>query len=69
MSVIAEAFALDTRLGKIRVPRLSRMDVGSSSRTSLAKADSLVEGDLEVVTMGLGSVMPERCAYSSSISW
>lgn len=68
-SVIAEALALATKLGKIRVPRLRRIDVGRSNRISLAKADSLVEGDLDVVTIGLGSVMPERCAYSSSMSW
>ena len=45
------------------------MDVGKSSRISFANADNLVEGDRDVVTIGLGSVMPERCAYSSSMSW
>lgn len=68
-SVIAEALALETRLGRIKVPRFNLIDVGINSLISLAKADNLVEGDLEVVMMGLGSVIPERWAYSSSISW
>ncbi len=67
-SVRAEALALETRLGRISVPRLRRMEVGSNSRISLAKAESRVEGDLDVVTSGLGSVMPDKWAYSSSMS-
>ena len=67
-SVSEEAFALDTKFGRMSVPRLRRMDVGSSSRTSFAKADNRVEGEREVVTRGRGSVMPDRNAYSSSIS-
>lgn len=67
-SVREEALALDTRLGRMSVPRLRRMEVGSSSRISLAKAESRVDGDLEVVTSGRGSVMPDRWAYSSSMS-
>ena len=42
--------------------------MGSRSRISLAKADSRVEGEREVVTRGRGSVMPDEWAYSSSIS-
>ena len=67
-SVSEEAFALETRFGRMRVPRLRRMDVGSRRRTSLAKADKRVEGDRDVVTRGRGSVTPDRYAYSSSIS-
>ena len=63
-----EAFALETRFGKIVVPLLSRMEVGSNRRISFAKADRRVEGDREVVTKGRGSMTPERCAYSSSIA-
>lgn len=63
-----EEFAEETRLGRIRVPRLSRIDVGRSKRTSLANAERRVEGEREVVTRGLGSMIPERWAYSSSIS-
>ena len=64
-----EALAEETRFGRISVPRLSRMAVGKSRRISLAKADRRVDGDREVVTRGLGSMIPERCAYSSSMSW
>ena len=67
-SVRAEALALETRFGRTRVPRLRRMAVGSKRRTSLANAERRVEGDLDVVTRGLGSVMPDRWAYSSSTS-
>ena len=63
-----EEFAEETRLGRMRVPRLSRMEVGRSKRTSLAKAERRVEGERDVVTSGLGSMMPERWAYSSSMS-
>ena len=68
MSVTDEESAEETRFGRIRVPRFSRMEVGNSSRTSLAKAERRVDGEREVVTRGLGSIMPERWAYSSSIS-
>lgn len=67
-SVRADALALDTRFGRTSVPRLRRMAVGSKSRTSLAKAESRVEGDLDVVTRGRGSEMPDKWAYSSSTS-
>ena len=67
-SVKEEELALETRLGRTRVPLLRRMEVGSRSRISLAKADSRVEGEREVVTRGRGSVMPDRWAYSSSMS-
>ena len=50
------------------VPRLRRMEVGSRRRISLAKAESRVDGDRDVVTRGRGSVMPDRWAYSSSMS-
>ena len=59
-SVNAEAFALLTRFGNTSVPLFNRILVGSNSRTSFANALSLVDGDLDVVTSGLGSVMPER---------
>jgi len=52
----------------MRVPRLRRIDVGRSNLISFAKAESRVEGDREVVTRGRGSVMPDRWAYSSSMS-
>ncbi len=59
-SVNDEALALLTRLGKISVPRLRRIDVGSSNRISFANAESRVEGEREVVTRGRGSAMPDR---------
>lgn len=65
-SVNALAFALATRVGKTCVPRFKRMDVGSRRRISFAKAESRVEGLREVVIKGRGSMIPERCAYSSS---
>ena len=67
-SVREEALALETRLGRIRLPLFKRMEVGSRSRISLAKADKRVEGEREVVTKGRGSVIPDRWAYSSSMS-
>ncbi len=67
-SVSAAELALATRVGRIRVPRFSRMEVGRRSLISLAKAPSRVEGDREVVIRGRGSAMPERWLYSSSRS-
>ena len=64
----AEAFALDNRFSRIRLPRFNRIDVGSRSRISLLKVERRVEGSLEVVTSGRGSVRPDRREYSSSKS-
>lgn len=70
MSVRAAALALATRLGRMRLPRFKRIDVGNSSRISLEKAARRVEGLREVVTSGRGSERPESMEYSSSIeSW
>lgn len=67
-SVSAAELALVTSEGRTRVPRFRRIEVGSRSRISLAKAASRVEGEREVVTRGRGSVIPERWLYSSSRS-
>ena len=67
MSERAEALAEESRFGRIRFPRLRRMEVGRSSRISLLKAARRVEGLRDVVTSGLGSVRPERRLYSSSM--
>ena len=68
MSESPDACADCTRFGRIKFPRFSRIDVGSSNRISFAKEESRVEGSREVVTRTLGSTMPESCAYSSSKS-
>ena len=47
-------------------PLFSRIAVGNSSLISLLNVASLVLGDREVVTSGLGSERPESKAYSSS---
>jgi len=60
MSVRPDALALETRFGRIVVPRFNRIEVGSRRRISLAKAERRVEGDREVVTRGLGSRIPDR---------
>jgi hypothetical protein len=67
MSERAEAFAEESRLGRIRLPRFRRIDVGRRSLISLLKIARRVEGLREVVTRGLGSVRPERRLYSSSM--
>lgn len=59
MSESPDACADCTRFGRIKFPRFSRIDVGSSNRISLAKEDSLVEGSLEVVTSTRGSTIPD----------
>lgn len=56
-----------TRLGRIRLPRFRRMEVGRSRRSSLANAARREEGEREVVMRMRGSTMPLRWAYSSSI--
>ena len=63
-----EELALETRLGRMRLPRLSRIDVGRRRRISLANAERRVEGEREVVISTRGSVIPLRWAYSSSRS-
>lgn len=60
MSERPDACAEEMRLGRIRFPLLSRMDVGRSSRISFANDDSLVEGSREVVTNTLGSTIPDN---------
>lgn len=67
MSDKAAAFALEKRFGRIKLPRLSLMEVGRRSRISFEKADSLADGLLDVVTSGLGSAKPESIEYSSSM--
>ena len=54
--------------GRMRFPRFSLIDVGSSNLISLEKALSLLEGSRAVETRTLGSTMPERAWYSSSRS-
>lgn len=68
MSDNPEACADCTKFGRIKFPRFSRIDVGSSNRISFAKDDNRVEGSLDVVTRTRGSTIPESCAYSSSRS-
>ena len=68
MSDKDEAFALETRFGRIKVPLFNRIDVGRRSLISFANADNFVDGDREVVTIGLGSVIPDKWEYSSSSS-
>lgn len=68
MSERPDACADWTRFGRIRFPRLSRIDVGNNNRISLAKEDNRVEGSRDVVTKTRGSTIPESCAYSSSKS-
>ena len=68
MSVIAAAFALDTKSGRTRFPRFNRIDVGSIKRISLANVLRRIDGFREVVTMGRGSINPDVRAYSSSMS-
>ena len=63
-----EELAEATRFGRMSVPRFRRIAVGRISRTSFANAASLVEGERDVVTSGLGSMIPDKCAYSSSMS-
>ena len=46
--------------------------MGRRRRISLAKAERRVEGEREVVTRTRGSIIPLKCAYSSSrarVSW
>lgn len=68
MSVIAAAFALDTKSGRTRFPRFKRIDVGSIKRISLANVLRRIDGFREVVTIGRGSINPDVRAYSSSMS-
>lgn len=67
MSESPAALALESRFGRIIFPRLSLIEVGRSSRISLEKVDNLVDGFLDVVTRGLGSVRPDNMEYSSSM--
>lgn len=50
MSDNPAAFEAFTSSGKIKLPLFNRTEVGSNKRISFAKAESLVEGSLEVVT-------------------
>lgn len=67
MSLSAAAFALDSRFGTMRLPRLRRMEVGRSNLISLENVLSLLEGFREVVTRGRGSASPDSIEYSSSM--
>ena len=60
------AEAEETRLLSTVLPRFSRMEVGRSSRISLAKEERREEGSREVVTRIRGSTTPDSWAYSSS---
>jgi hypothetical protein len=59
MSERLDACADCTKLGRMRFPRFSRIDVGNNSRISLANEDRRVEGSLEVVTSTRGSTIPD----------
>lgn len=53
------AWAEEIRFGRIRLPRLRRIDVGSNNLISFAKDPSRDEGSRDVVTSTRGSTMPE----------
>lgn len=59
MSERPDACADCTRFGRIRLPRLRRIDVGSNNRISFANEDNRVEGSRDVVTRTRGSTIPE----------